>query len=846
MESVKSLLKSTTSGDLVEAFFTIATKRLGFKECSIFLQPELVQSFNGYLQTTSGGQFYMESSEPTFVLAGTTIPQFKDLIGKAYYDLNHPPVNWVKVHEEPLYGELDGNIFSSTGLNTVVFDLHDRYEEESTQHKDYSEVCVLYVPITIERGVIGISILLLHSSDGNISNDLVNAAFVLSSLFGIRMEQFEPTFKKRLVVHLMRIALKGSLRELLSDIRSDATEFCGCTHVFLYTLNNSGSMLNCQSDVNELSVLKNRYSRDELFLGNNWGTSDLIEYSGPIDDVDNNLNQQDKPKIVIIALPVSVSDGSRDGMIVFCKLFQNESPDKRPFSTTDRQLFESYGSLLALSIRAEQERKLSELLLKIGLIEDLSELLAFTVKQLPTIVRSNGCNIFLSSEPQQDLDISLILTHTSHPYLSKELENNFQSIQYNVGEGKTGISVQLGRTLVINHYGNRKYDLLKREFLARNDTEHAACYMVPNNDNILVSTIYVTGRNPLDEFDRKRFEKYANDLKLTQDEKLSTIHENAYQVLSRSFASIPFFDSTGQNIAGVLTIGRDYAESYFSDEEITLLQVVSSKLASVVSSIKTQKLRRNLTLTLAHEVNTPLIGMMADAENISILSRLLSANRPSDYDMNKSRLAKIVELSQHNMGQVGRLNLVANTMIHALEHDPTWEPYYEGRNLYDVLKAAYELFEAEAREKGCDINEPYAKGGKFPKIEMSALHFDIAMKNLVSNAVKYSHFSSRKYDSTRYISIIGQWHSEKEYTIKIQNYGVGILAEEIETRKIFEPGRRGSLSAERGRTGGGMGLATVAYIIERLHSGTIDVESVPVSGGAYVTTFSVTVPVKRV
>ena len=81
--------------------------------------------------------------------------------------------------------------------------------------------------------------------------------------------------------------------------------------------------------------------------------------------------------------------------------------------------------------------------------------------------------------------------------------------------------------------------------------------------------------------------------------------------------------------------------------------------------------------------------------------------------------------------------------------------------------------------------------------------------------------------------------------ISIQNYGIGITAEEIQRRLIFEPYYRGYLAADRKRTGSGLGLAYARKVIEDLHHGNIFVTSTPQNSNAYLTTFTIRIPIRQ-
>ena len=123
----------------------------------------------------------------------------------------------------------------------------------------------------------------------------------------------------------------------------------------------------------------------------------------------------------------------------------------------------------------------------------------------------------------------------------------------------------------------------------------------------------------------------------------------------------------------------------------------------------------------------------------------------------------------------------------------------------------------------------------------------LAFKQLLHNAIKYSFKPLPDLERNRYIRISGSVPSSDPgyYQISIQNYGVGITQDEIDTRLIFKPYYRGKLSTDRKRTGSGIGLAFVSQVIEEQHHGMIRVKSIRMRGEAYLTTFNVLLPLRQ-
>jgi len=161
---------------------------------------------------------------------------------------------------------------------------------------------------------------------------------------------------------------------------------------------------------------------------------------------------------------------------------------------------------------------------------------------------------------------------------------------------------------------------------------------------------------------------------------------------------------------------------------------------------------------------------------------------------------------------------------------------FKKENLYDCIKEAVNIYQIYAFQKEIAIEIPV---DMVLEIEMSKEDLIKMLHNLIQNAVKYS---SKKQNIRIQVENL-----EKGVAIEIENYGVGILPEEIDTGKIFEWGYRGKLSSDLNRTGSGIGLPE-AKKIARKHGGDIIVTSTPVGDVKgdprvpYLTKVKVTLP----
>lgn len=118
--------------------------------------------------------------------------------------------------------------------------------------------------------------------------------------------------------------------------------------------------------------------------------------------------------------------------------------------------------------------------------------------------------------------------------------------------------------------------------------------------------------------------------------------------------------------------------------------------------------------------------------------------------------------------------------------------------------------------------------------------------NLLHNAVKYSW--SR--DTGTWVDV-KLFQMEQMLTLEIENYGVPIPSDEIESGLIYLFGFRSRLATDRGRVGTGIGLADASETLKR-NGGKIEVRSRPAFPGGradamdpFLTTAIVTIPITK-
>lgn len=220
--------------------------------------------------------------------------------------------------------------------------------------------------------------------------------------------------------------------------------------------------------------------------------------------------------------------------------------------------------------------------------------------------------------------------------------------------------------------------------------------------------------------------------------------------------------------------------------------------------------RANFLATMAHELRTPMNGVLGMAEAMR-----RSAKEPDQA----ARLDMLVESGEHllsilndvlDMSKIdaGRLDLVL-----------------EAEDLPRFLQMVAAFWTPQAEAKGLRMDLKVDEG--VPRVvNMDAVRLRQVLYNLISNAMKYTHAGT--------VTILARSGPVRQgrarVFITVQDTGQGIPAEAIPT--IFDRySQGGEIAAER-YGGTGLGLAICKQMTE-LMGGRIRVESVPGQGSSF-------------
>ena len=150
----------------------------------------------------------------------------------------------------------------------------------------------------------------------------------------------------------------------------------------------------------------------------------------------------------------------------------------------------------------------------------------------------------------------------------------------------------------------------------------------------------------------------------------------------------------------------------------------------------------------------------------------------------------------------------------------------------DVVARAVEACRVRSQRDKVDLVLDVSEG--IPNAELDERAIEIAIINLVDNALKYAPDSDRVVISAR--------ESEGFAEIRVTDRGPGIAAED--RKRIFERFVRGKTALNKQVRGSGIGLALVKHIAEA-HGGRAWVEAVAPHGSAFVLTIRLGDPSSR-
>jgi two-component system phosphate regulon sensor histidine kinase PhoR len=236
-------------------------------------------------------------------------------------------------------------------------------------------------------------------------------------------------------------------------------------------------------------------------------------------------------------------------------------------------------------------------------------------------------------------------------------------------------------------------------------------------------------------------------------------------------------------------------------------------LVAAARERKLSNLKSDFVANVSHELKTPL-------SLVRMFGELLQSGRADTEDKRRQYLQIIVSESERLAA------LIENVLDFAkVERGQAAYEFSDG-SLPDVVARAVEACRVRAERDAVQLELDVA--GELPNVLLDERAIEIAVINLVDNALKYAPDGKRV--------AIALSRSGGQLEVRVTDQGVGIAPEE--RKRIFERFVRGKGAVGKQVRGSGIGLALVKHIAEA-HGGSVWVEDGSSRGSVFVFTIQI-------
>lgn len=299
---------------------------------------------------------------------------------------------------------------------------------------------------------------------------------------------------------------------------------------------------------------------------------------------------------------------------------------------------------------------------------------------------------------------------------------------------------------------------------------------------------------------------------LTEGWEIDTINKSAVKffgcdkqdLIGKNFRQIDGSEEIGQLLEEINTKGKgrliiNRGSNYyqlngskvFDKGSVLLIMDVTERTAS-------EKLRREFSANVSHELKTPLQSVLGYSE--IMLNGLV---RPED---SPRFLQKIYDEAKNLLQLID--DIIKLSKLDELNHDMLEEFTLQG-----IAGQVFERLKDKAAKNGVQLQLSDATGGACSILGIPSLMEEVFF-NLMDNAIKYNHTGGSV--------TVSLCEKENKYVVKISDTGFGIAQEELS--HIFERFYRVDRSRHKAIDGTGLGLSIVKHGV-MFHGGTIRVTS---------------------
>lgn len=246
-------------------------------------------------------------------------------------------------------------------------------------------------------------------------------------------------------------------------------------------------------------------------------------------------------------------------------------------------------------------------------------------------------------------------------------------------------------------------------------------------------------------------------------------------------------------------------EEFFSVE--TFVDISEIEQARIVAE-ESNQIKSEFLANMSHELRTPLHTIMGFSECGIAQAEQLNAEKANDF------FTKIHHGGQILLALVNNILDIAKLEARKVEFD--FEPIQFDELVENVIKE----FEVLSEDKNVNIH--FDVKNKINKLDMDEVRMQQVVRNIISNAVKFSPVQSD-------IKVVIE-QTDELVQLRVTDHGPGIP--EHETENIFDKFIQSSRT-KTGAGGTGLGLSICREIVN-LHNGEILVKNDPQGGAVFI------------
>jgi len=348
-------------------------------------------------------------------------------------------------------------------------------------------------------------------------------------------------------------------------------------------------------------------------------------------------------------------------------------------------------------------------------------------------------------------------------------------------------------------------------------------------------------RGDLNEISSNEFDSNSNISRLPNQEWLK--HYEGINKRLGSLRSESVFDRWSYYWTAISDMEEFFDTADMLSITRAIIDVFQKNILSIINGIRNDN-RDNPTEVgiIVMSTDQLLESLRQVRDGLSVCSRLFEKD-----DLNPDNRKMFLNTTRQIGNQLSRAKntFTFKTSFNTINNlDTKSEFQLRKHSIGSIIRETQRRFQSVAANRDLEIRVSI-RGDEEQQLEISPDHIQMALNNIVYNAIKYSYGGNSQ--QTRFIEIRGFPEMDR-YAIQVSNYGIGIGEDEIKKRLIFEPFYRGRNTQKANRAGSGIGLAYVRQVVEDLHHGSIDVEDRPLSeippqkDSPHLTTFTLRLP----